>query len=158
MAATSETVHNLRRALPMVLERTRSAISDNTIGRSKMSLLKCLETTPLKLFQVKLSDHDNALTWFHCGNVAYDKRQYRKALAAWKKAGGHAEAHYRIGQLYARGEGVVQSIPDAVVWHKRAADNGHVEAQYELGTIYHPWCKTGTQWSRQLAQVSLTAR
>ena len=35
---------------------------------------------------------------------------------------------YRIGLLYARGEGVVRSMPDAVAWYKRAAEAGHAEA------------------------------
>ena len=61
-----------------------------------------------------------------------------KLWAAWRRAGakGHGEANFRIGQLYARGEGVIRSIPDAVVWYKRAAATNHSEAQFQLGTIY----------------------
>src|SRR4051812_6594004 len=37
---------------------------------------------------------------------------------------------------YARGEGVIRSMPDAVVWFRKAAERGHAEAQYHLGLVY----------------------
>ena len=98
--------------------------------------------------------------WFQRGVAAYEKRQYFKALAAWKQASaqGNAEAHFRIGQLYARGEGVVQSIPDAVVWYKRAAEawprRSAISARHDLSE----WRKAGTQRTRQLVQIGLAAR
>ena len=47
------------------------------------------------------SDRHNASEWFQRGNVAHEKRQYGKALAAWKKASqeANAEACYRIGRF-----------------------------------------------------------
>jgi TPR repeat protein len=68
----------------------------------------------------------------------HERKEYLKALEAWKKAGpkGNAEAAYRIGLLYALGEGVLQSIPDAVIWYKRAAEQGQLDAQFQLGLIY----------------------
>ena len=61
-----------------------------------------------------------------------------KRLRCWKQASahGHADAQYRIGLLYARGEGVVRSMSDAVAWYKRAAEAGHADARYQLGLIY----------------------
>jgi TPR repeat protein len=53
-----------------------------------------------------------------------------------RKFAGNAEAKFRIGGLYARGEGVFHSIPDAVAWYKLAAEDGHGEAQFHLGRIY----------------------
>ena len=63
-----------------------------------------------------------AMEWFQRGLAAHEKREYFKAIDAWKRAAeqGDVEAQYRIGLLYARGEGVIQSIPDAVIWFKRA--------------------------------------
>ena len=49
---------------------------------------------------------------------------------------GHAEAQYRLGLLYARGEGMLQSLPDAVAWYQRAAEQGQAEAQFQLGLIH----------------------
>ena len=71
--------------------------------------------------------------------IAYQKKgQPLKALAFWRLAGdrGGADAFYRIGLLYARGEGVLCSPPDAVVWLRMAGENGHVEAQHQLGLLY----------------------
>ena len=49
---------------------------------------------------------------------------------------GEAEAAYRIGLLYVKGEGVVRSVPDAAIWYERAARLGNVEAQFQLGLIF----------------------
>jgi TPR repeat protein len=97
----------------------------------KSALPNLLERIRPTQNEIESPDDESISGWFQRGVVAYESRQYGKALAAWKKAAAEsaAEAHYRIGQLYARGEGVVQSIPDAVVWYKRAADKGHVDAQ-----------------------------
>ena len=72
------------------------------------------------------------------GLALYDKHLFHRALHAWRRAGelGHAEAQYRLGLLYARGEGVLQSLPDAVAWYQRAAEQGQAEAQFQLGLIH----------------------
>ena len=101
---------------------------------------------------------DNPSQMYQCGIVEYEKGQYVKALSAWKRAAGagSSEADFRIGLLYARGEGVVRSIPDAVIWYERAANKGHVEAQYRLGTIYFDGAKPGpssaSQWFESASQ------
>ena len=76
--------------------------------------------------------------YFESGVEAHERKQYLKALEHWRRANacGHAEAQYRIGMLYARGEGVAHSMADAVVWYRRAAEAGVVEAQFQLGLIY----------------------
>jgi uncharacterized protein len=76
--------------------------------------------------------------WLERGAAAHEKQEYLTALKAWKIAGaqGDVEAQYHIGLLYARGEGVVQSVPDAVIWYRQAAEAGHIDAQYQLGLIY----------------------
>ena len=65
----------------------------------------------------------------------YDNKEYLRAYRTWKEIKGadKAEAQYRIGQLYARGEGVMHSTPDAAHWYRLAADAGHVDAQFQLG-------------------------
>src|SRR5690349_21006717 len=103
----------MRRGLPPIFERggtTRSTTSNADSGNS---------------------------SYLHRGVVAHNKRQFLQALEAWKHASeqGDAEASYRIGLLYTKGEGVVRSVPDAAVWYNRAAEAGHVEAQYHLGRI-----------------------
>lgn len=50
--------------------------------------------------------------------------------------GGDPEAQFRLGGLYARGEGVDQDHEVAVLWWRRAAAQGLADAQSELGTAY----------------------
>ena len=51
-------------------------------------------------------------------------------------ASGDVEGQFRLGFSYARGEGVVGSLSDAIVWLRRAAEKGHAEAQYQLSLAY----------------------
>src|SRR5580700_7377888 len=57
-----------------------------------------------------------AADWRRRGAAAHEKQKYLRALAAWKRAAkiGDPEAEFQIGLLYARGEGVIRSIPDAM--------------------------------------------
>src|SRR5882757_477459 len=75
---------------------------------------------------------------FERGLAAYERGQYLEAFKLWKVASqaGDAEANYRIGTLYAKNQGVAGSIPDAVVWYERAAQLGHVEAQFQTGLAF----------------------
>ena len=47
-----------------------------------------------------------------------------------------AEAQYSIGVKYDTGEGVPQDDAEAVIWYRRAAEQGHAGAQYSLGRMY----------------------
>ena len=49
---------------------------------------------------------------------------------------GHAEAQYRLGRLYAKGEDVPQSCAEAARWYQMAAEQGRVSAQLRLGVMY----------------------
>src|SRR4051812_44165482 len=82
---------------------------------------------------------------FERGLAAYERGQYLEAFKFWKLASraGDAEANYRIGMLYTKNQGVVGSIPDAVVWYERAAQLGHVDAQFQLGLILLYGAKAG---------------
>ena len=46
----------------------------------------------------------------------------------------NAEAQYALGILFYSGKGVVQSPEEALKWFRRAAKNGHADAQRFLGT------------------------
>ena len=46
---------------------------------------------------------------------------------------GNAEALYNLGFMYANGEGVPQDDAEARVWYRRAAEQGHVQAQLNVG-------------------------
>lgn len=109
-----------------------------------------------------------ALRWLRRGVAAHGRQQYFNALAAWKEAAkfDEQEAVYRIGLLYAQGQGVAQSFGDAVIWYRRAAEGGHIEAQFQLGMIYlhgassvlngtSEWFTSATQRHRVHAQQNL---
>ena len=72
------------------------------------------------------------------GLKAYRERRYAAALRHFSAAAraGDAEAQYRLGLLYANGEGVVQHPPDAALWYERAAEQGHMAAQFQLSLAY----------------------
>ena len=38
--------------------------------------------------------------------------------------------------MHATGKGVQQDFAEAVTWYRRAADQGYLEAQYNLGSMY----------------------
>ncbi len=49
---------------------------------------------------------------------------------------GDVEAQFRLGSRYEKGEGVPRDVMKAIGWYQRAADNGSVKAQINLGGIY----------------------
>ena len=133
------TVSDQVRPLAKPLEQTRqpAKVSEQTRPPAKLQeQSRLLAKVPEQARDTRAQEHSS--DWLQRGIAAHEERQYVKALAAWRKAAaqGGVEAQYRIGLLYMRGEGVVQSIPDAVAWYKPAAEAGHVEAQFQLGSIY----------------------
>ena len=51
--------------------------------------------------------------------------------------------------MYAQGRGVPQNLAKALKWYRRAADQGHPEAQHNLALMY----ATGTGLAQDLAQA-----
>lgn len=49
---------------------------------------------------------------------------------------GILEAQYEVGLMYANGVGTPRDLEQAISWIRRAAERGHVGAQYMLGTHY----------------------
>jgi hypothetical protein len=49
---------------------------------------------------------------------------------------GDADAQYRLGQIYASGEGVPEDDTKAFKWFKKAAEQGYAIAQNNLGNAY----------------------
>lgn len=48
---------------------------------------------------------------------------------------GDANAQFKLGRMYADGDGVEPDVDEAIKWHRLAATNGHSEAQFNLGVI-----------------------
>jgi len=49
---------------------------------------------------------------------------------------GDAEAQYKLGVCYAKGEGVPQNKKEAVYWYRQSAEQGFAVAQLALGKSY----------------------
>ena len=52
---------------------------------------------------------------------------------------GHAAAQFNLGIMYDNGEGVPENDAEAVKWYRKAADQGHSDAQPEkpYDKIFH---------------------
>ena len=50
--------------------------------------------------------------------------------------GGEASAQYRLGVMYKNGEATPQNYHDAMVWYRKAAEQGHWGAQMMLADMY----------------------
>jgi len=49
---------------------------------------------------------------------------------------GDAAAQNRLGLIYQNGEGVSQDDAEAIRWYLKAAEQGHADAQNNLGLMY----------------------
>lgn len=70
--------------------------------------------------------------------LAYDRADYRSALAVWLPAAeqGDAVAQAFVGEIYERGSGGEPNYGAAAAWYRRAADQGSTRAQFALGALY----------------------
>jgi TPR repeat protein len=73
------------------------------------------------------------------GEIFFDQGQWRKAMAELRplaEAGG-ARAQFLVATMLDEGgHGIVPDKPAALAWYHRAADQGHVGAQYALYLHY----------------------
>ncbi len=70
---------------------------------------------------------------------------------------GDARAQYKVGFMYANGQGVIKDYKEAVKWYKVAAEKGLSAAQYNLGVMFgnghgvQQDDKKAVQWFRRAA-------
>ena len=79
-----------------------------------------------------------ALADFEAGCDAFDRGDYAAALEEWQPLAeqGHAQAKFRLGCLYAFGQGVPQNDAEALRLFIEAAEQGDGDAQNNLGGMY----------------------
>lgn len=77
-----------------------------------------------------------------------ERRQFKKALEAYRKAAkrGSAEAQVNIANLYDDGKGCKRDEKKAVYWYKRATKSGSPEGAYNLGIHYRR--KGNKRWAQ----------
>src|SRR3954466_7033371 len=71
------------------------------------------------------------------GTDAWSRGEYAAAVGIWRPLAekGDADAQFNLAQAYRFGRGVAINLGAAQAWYERAADKGHVMAQYILGRM-----------------------
>ncbi len=80
---------------------------------------------------VKVGDNYN----YRDGDLVHD---YEMSFKLYKVAAdrGHADAQYKLGEMFRYGIGVNKNNREAKKWYELAATQGHERAQYILGEIF----------------------
>jgi len=74
---------------------------------------------------------------YHEGLAAHRRGDFEAALREWRPlaAQGDSESQYRLARMYYHGEGE-RNDALAAQWYERAAEQGHVKAQNNIGMLY----------------------
>ena len=74
-------------------------------------------------------DYAEAVTWYRRAAEQDHRRPVGGQVAV-------AAAQYRLGAVYATGQGVAQNDAAAFMWYRRAAERGDALGQLQLGLMY----------------------
>ncbi|MBO9694637.1 MAG: SPOR domain-containing protein [Sphingopyxis sp.] len=71
------------------------------------------------------------------GVDAWQAGNYQAAVAEWRPLAiaGDADAQFNLGQAYKLGRGVPADLAQAEAWYRRAAKQGHLQAEDNLGLV-----------------------
>ena len=71
------------------------------------------------------------------GVDAWQAGDYQTAVAEWRPLAiaGDADAQFNLGQAYKLGRGVPADLVQAEAWYRRAAKQGHLQAEDNLGLV-----------------------
>jgi hypothetical protein len=71
------------------------------------------------------------------GVDAWQAGNYQAAVAEWRPLAlaGDPDAQFNLGQAYKLGRGVPTDLGQAEVWYRRAAKQGHLQAEDNLGLV-----------------------
>lgn len=71
------------------------------------------------------------------GVDAWQRGDYQTAVAEWRPLAiaGDADAQFNLGQAYKLGRGVPTDLVQAEAWYRRAAKQGHLQAEDNLGLV-----------------------
>lgn len=100
------------------------------------------------------------------GVDAWQAGNYTKAVTEWRAPAekGDADAQFNLGQAYKLGRGVTQDTAAAQSWYLKAAQQGHEQAQANLGLILFqngdrqgaiPWIRKAAERGEPRAQYVL---
>jgi TPR repeat protein len=102
---------------------------------------------------------------FEEGVAAYSKGDYAAAHRIFLKEAqkGNASAQYKLGYMYANGQGVPLDDRESVKWYGMAAEKGLAAAQYNLALMYEEGRgiiqdeQESVRWYRMAAEKGLAA-
>ncbi|WP_156358148.1 SPOR domain-containing protein [Sphingobium sp. Leaf26] len=71
------------------------------------------------------------------GVDAWQQGDYAKAIAEWRPLAqsGDPDAQFNLGQAYKLGRGVQPDVNTAIDWYRKAATQGHMRAEDNLGLL-----------------------
>jgi uncharacterized protein len=71
------------------------------------------------------------------GVDAYERGDYAKAIAEWQPLAikGNPDAQFNLAQAYKLGRGVPMDTKIAESWYRKAAEQGHLQAEDNLGLV-----------------------
>ena len=79
----------------------------------------------------------DAATGVKSGVDAWEKGDFKGAVSKWRPLAlrGDADAQFNLGQAYKLGRGVSADLTQAEDWFRRAAEQGHLQAEDNLGLV-----------------------
>jgi hypothetical protein len=89
------------------------------------------------------------------GVDAWERGDYKVAVAQWRgpAIGGNADAQFNLGQAYKLGRGVTPDLLQAEEWYRKAAMQGHPQAEdnYGLALFQNGKRSEAVQWLNRSA-------
>ncbi|MDX2208758.1 MAG: SPOR domain-containing protein [Sphingopyxis sp.] len=100
--------------------------SMTNMGRKSWLLTLALLFTPLVAYADVKSGVD-----------AWERGEYAAAVAQWRPLAiaGDPDAQFNLAQAYKLGRGLPVDLAEAEAWFRRAADQGHLQAEDNLGLV-----------------------
>ena len=135
---TGEKLNSMEHKKPVAAQRYLKVEPDNIVKRLNSLMPHKGSTLAVWFFIIFLIVFTVCVIWH---DSRQNIREYSKRIIIQYS---DSETKYQFGIALLNGIGYAKNNSDAAVWIKKAADEGHVQAQYELGNCYF----TGTGFSR----------
>ncbi len=111
----------------------KKAVRYRNAIEKKMSPAQVAEAQ--KLAREWIPEGDRAASSYKEGDQAYESGDYKKAIEIWKPLAhrGYPPAQNDMGYMYSDGKGVPENRTKAIMWWRKAAEQGHINAQFNTG-------------------------
>jgi len=86
---------------------------------------------------------EDAGEWLKRGLELRKHGNHEEAFACFERGiqlnPNHSEIQFILGYLFANGEGTTRDLTRGRMWYRKAAEQGMMDAQYNLGLLYYGW-------------------